>query len=198
MDRTPPSYEGEEYAIASLCAVPHSTADDIYKDFNEFVTWLQPQDLIRYDPGGVWLPLSSRGFSSQGLILFENSAGSQRGGWSSYLFAGRDGYFEYGRQAGWNYQDHWCYPFAPMIAWIQRFAALVQEAKAKQATELPYSLTLNLSQREGAELTYLGQGWEDRFRRSCCSNCYRDIRAATYSSPQRLTSGYRVLVCRTS
>ena len=166
VERTRRAEEGDHFAFVSLCAVPHSTTSDIYSDFSEIVTWLQPQSLIRYDPGGIWLPLSSRTFASQGLILCEDDRSTDVWPyrWSSYLMAGRDSYFEYGRRAGWKYKDHWVYPFAPMIAWIQQFTALVQEARTKQSTAANYSIVLNLPQLQGSALISLGDGWAEPFQ----------------------------------
>ena len=83
----------------------------------------------------------------------------------AFLPPGRaDGYFEYGRKAGRRYQDHWIYPFAPLVTWIQQFAALVREAKTKHAIASDYSIILNLPVLQGAVLVSLGDGWPDPFR----------------------------------
>ena len=89
----------------------------------------------------------------------------------AYLLARRDGYFEYGRRAGHlnreqtnNYiGENIVYPFVPMVAWIQRFAALVNDARSRQTSSLNYSLVLNIPRLEGAVLGSLGDRWREPF-----------------------------------
>lgn len=159
--------EDEEFfAFGSLCAVPVRPRGDVYEDFSAFAGWLQPQNLIHYDPGGVWLPVSTRTFVSAGLILAEDdyNLNVHPRLWQQYILAGRDGYFEFGRRVGRRFREYTIYPFAPMTAWIQQFTSLLQEARAKQALETEYVVVLNLPHLRKAALVGLGDGWPDYFR----------------------------------
>lgn len=153
------------FAFGSLCAVPHSANRDLYQDYNDVVGWLVAQNLTHYEPGGVWLPLSTRTFASPGLILAEDDYTRDASPrlWRAYLLAGRDGYFEHGRQVGWTFREYMIYPFAPMVAWIQQFTSLLQEAKTKQSSDSEYSIVLNLPELERAVLVSLGDGWREPF-----------------------------------
>ena len=169
----------DAYAFASICAVPHRQTDDTYSDFSSVLKWLQPQSLIEYDPPGSWLPLSSKRLVSTGVVLVDDdiSTDTRAKPWSAYLLARRDGYFEYGRRAGHlnreqtnNYiSENIVYQFGPMVAWIQRFAALVNDARSRQTSSLNYSLVLNIPRLEGAVLGSLGAGWREPFDRPYAS-----------------------------
>ena len=158
------------FAFASLCAVPHSGGDAAYPNFSALVEWLQPETHVTSAvPSGLWLPRDVRTFTGAGRVLanhYYSGTSTEEGSWRPwqyYLLAARDGYFESGRQAGQFYRDRMCYPFSPLVAWLQRFVGLVQQARELQTEKPVYSLVMNLPFLNKAVLMSFGRGWVSPF-----------------------------------
>jgi len=149
--------------FASLCGVPRGRPIERVSDLVALSEWLEP-NARQYDPPGIFLPFQGgKRFTSQGVLLFEEDYRSSvtPRELRSYLLVCRDGYVEYGRQGGAPISGDTYYFYAPLVAWIQRFAAFVSNLRAKMEDGPEYAVVLNLSDSEDARLCALGHGWRE-------------------------------------
>lgn len=150
-------------SLVSLCAVPRGALTERVGDIQAIANWLEPNSR-QYQPPGVWLPFrNGKRFTSHGVLLFEEDPRSRStpAEWEAYVLVARDGYVEFGRQAGFPYKGNLCYQFAPLVAWFQRFVAFIGDAASQFNPAPDYHLVLNIGNSEGAVLCALGEGWSE-------------------------------------
>ena len=151
-----PSYR----PFASLCAVPRGRPRERFLDFQALDTWLDENNR-QYEPPGIWIPFrEGKSYSSHGLLRTEGTYRDNQD-WQKYLSVARDGYVEYGALCGFARGGKRYFLYAPIVAWIQRFAAFVQDLNGNQTDPSEYWVVLNLLGSEGARLGSLGHGWRE-------------------------------------
>lgn len=144
--------------FASLCAVPRGRPRERFADFEAMDKWLD-ENARQYDPPGIWIPFrGGKSYTSHGLVRAE-SIHADDGEWEKYLLMARDGYVEYGALCGHAFSGRRYVRYAPIVAWIRRFAAFVQDLRTGQGTPAEYWIVLNLLCTDGARLGVLGHGW---------------------------------------
>jgi len=146
---------------AFLCAVPEPAGIEDGIELARLAEWLSPTER-RYEPKGDWLPqgYGSRRYTSDGVLLVEEYNADI--GWNQYLLAGRDGYLEYGAIVGRTYENQAYFSFAPLVALIHRFTALVMDCATNLADVAAYWMVLNIPGTKGARVWALGDGWADQ------------------------------------
>lgn len=144
--------------FASLCAVPRGRSIDRVSSVEAFDSWLDPNSR-QYDPPGLWIPYQGRTLTSGGLLRLD--ANESR--WKSYLYAGFDGYVEFGRVAGASHEGARYFRYGPMVRWVQRFISFCQELQTVLEPAPEYWITLNMAATEGSLLAILGEGWHQPF-----------------------------------
>lgn len=148
--------------FASLCAVPRGRPAERVVDLSSLAAWLDP-NLRRYQPPGIWLQFrTGKRFTSQGILLVEEDYRSnQPDSWEEYILVSRDGYVEYGRQAGFPYGGTLYYQFAPLVAWIQRFVCFILDLRGQLSEPPDYYVLLSVVKAEDAILCSFGDGWTE-------------------------------------
>lgn len=146
--------------FASLCAVPRGRPRERFLDFQALDSWLD-HNARQYEPTGIWIPFrDGRSYSSHGLLRTEGTSRDDEG-WERYLLVARDGYVEYGVLCGFAHGGTRYFLYAPIVAWIERFVAFVQDLSGNQTDPAEYWVVLNLLGSEGARLGSLGHGWRE-------------------------------------
>lgn len=161
-ERVAAEVEGQRLP-ASLCAVPRGRPRERVDSLANLSAWLDP-NVRQYQPPGRWIPFRSGKprFTSLGLLLSDDDYEAEgEKGWEAYLFVGRDGYVEFGRKAGFPVRGRPFFPFAPLVAWAQRFTAFVLDLVGQLKERPDYELVLNIMNTQGAVLGVFGHGWRE-------------------------------------
>jgi hypothetical protein len=147
--------------LAALCAVPRGRPQERVEDLRTLSDWLRPDQRI-YEPKGIWIPFPNPlSYTSQGILFFEEDYRGQSTPtpWERYMLVGRDGYVEYARKAGFPLDGKPYYLFAPLVAWIQRFVALMMDLRAQLTGQPEYVIVLSMWPTEHAGLCAFGELW---------------------------------------
>jgi hypothetical protein len=116
---------------------------------------------VQYEPYGIWLPFrdgdAGKLYTSHGILRVETMGGV----WDRYLLVSRDGYVEYGTFAGYTVDERLYLNYAPIVAWIQRFAAFLGNLQDQLLEPADFWVVLNIPRAAGVALGTFGAGWPD-------------------------------------